>query len=257
MQDYVAIFYNHDNHLMHYSLLFSATMPPKKKRRVLPSKPGRTRQYLTDNFGTVPDSDVRIGHVLFLYIKNDHSFVGTIQAIQHYVASSNFTPRQLKSLVDRTINKYKNLSREADMKQFDQICREPFEVSSCEPRSPDSSEPQPSTSGESSTPAEPEPKTVPSQDTDSKNLSLRSEAWTPRKKNLKRRLDFVSKSASDMKKRHAENIRDLRAKLHASKVKKLNQVIKRKQTTIDNLRTRIHNNEVAKELTKQKRSFLI
>ena len=91
---------------MHYFFAFFRTMPPKKKRRVLPSKPGRTRQYLTDNFGTVPNRDVQIGHVLFLYIENDRSFVGTIRAIQHYVASSNFTPRQLKSLVDRTINKY-------------------------------------------------------------------------------------------------------------------------------------------------------
>ena len=169
------------------------------------------------------------------------------------------------------------------MKQFDQICREPFEVYSCEPRSPDSSEPQPSTTGESSTPAEPEPKTVLSQNTDSepqpstsgesstpaepepktvslqntdsKKLSLRSEAWTPRKKNLKRRLDFVSKSASDMKKRHADNIKDLRAKLRVSKVKELNQVIKRKQTTTDNLRTQIHNNEVAKDLTETKKKL--
>ena len=57
---------------------------------------------------------------------------------------------------------------------------------------------------------------------------------------LKKRLDFVTKSKLQMQQNYHENIKGLKAKLKKpDRVKHLNQVIKRKEKTIRNLKEKM------------------
>ncbi|XP_041362917.1 L-threonine dehydratase catabolic TdcB-like isoform X1 [Gigantopelta aegis] len=102
-------------------------MGPKKKRRTLPPvKPGIARRHVTKNFSALPgDGICRNGHVLFMYIENERSAAKTIRAV---VDRFGFRPThmQIDTLVTRSIEKFKCLSREVEKQRFDDICREVF-----------------------------------------------------------------------------------------------------------------------------------
>ena len=277
--------------LVQYQIpFFLGNMPPKKRKRGLPAKPGKIRQYLMDNFGIFPSSrnEIRVGHILCLFVEKERSLVGTIRAMQERCESMKLTARQLKSLVQKSLDKYKNVSREAEMDKFDELCREMFSASQLPPPDPPNSTaestfgespmtlvPRPSTSTtpmDQPTPSgtlvgEPsalmtavgEPATTPSTSplpSTSSGRSSRSDFWTPRKQALKRRLDFVSKSASKLKKMHLDSLKNLRAKLRVNQVKTLNQAIKRKQATIKKLRRQIVASDVVRKLAETKKKLV-
>ena len=101
-------------------------MPPEKKSRTVPpAKPGIARQYLMDNFSASHDGICRNGHVLFSYVENERSTTKTIQAISD---KFGFTPAhtQIQSLVNRSIDRYKNLSRDDDRQRFEDVCEKVF-----------------------------------------------------------------------------------------------------------------------------------
>ena len=99
-------------------------MPPKKKRKcTLPIKTGFLKLYLDENFSTFPvDGEVLNGHVLSLFVQKERSFPNTISSLLE--KTSVPVPRHfLKTLVDRSILKFRNLSRETDKIKLDDICR--------------------------------------------------------------------------------------------------------------------------------------
>jgi len=47
----------------------------------LPAKRGPAHQHLVDNFSPVPDGELKIGHVLLLYVENERSASRTTEAV--------------------------------------------------------------------------------------------------------------------------------------------------------------------------------
>ena len=198
--------------------LGASSMPPKKKRRVVPpAKPGIARQYLMDNFSASHDGICRNGHILFSYVENERSTTKTIQAVSD---KFGFTPAhtQIQSLVNRSIDRYKHLSRDDDRQRFEDVCEKVFynheeppaapapdpEITpESLPIAPSSPEPVPSTSGISAQP--------------SSQVRLRGEAVTPRKQLLRERLSLIYQGLS---KQLAE------AKFEIKRLKKKHQKLK-------------------------------
>ena len=219
-------------------------MPPKKKWKGVPQsmkKPGRAHQYLSATFSTVPSGDdVKNGHDLFLNLENNKTLSSTIQAVKDMLGvKCEIAPGLLKCLVNRSLGKYQNLGRDNDMARFSTICQENFSLytrSIDEPEEPASTHPD-----------EQEPEC--SQTTFTPPVLRSATQITPRKVKLKKRLDFVTKSKLQMQQKYHENIKGLKAKLKKpDRVKHLNQVIKRKEKTIRNLKEKMKNINLLNEL---------
>ena len=75
---------------------------PLNKRKKLPAKAGKKRQYLIDNFGELPEDPkmMKNGHILYLYTTNDRSPTKTIHAVKQKY-SCDLTQTQLQSLINR------------------------------------------------------------------------------------------------------------------------------------------------------------
>ena len=100
-------------------------MGPKKKRRTVPpAEPGIARQHITKNFSALPSDGICWnGHVLFMYIENEHSAAKTIRAVDDRFG---FRPAysQIETLVAKSIEKFKRLSREGEKQRLDGICED-------------------------------------------------------------------------------------------------------------------------------------
>ena len=95
-------------------------MGPKKKRRTI------ARQHITEKFSPLPSDGICCNeHVLSIYIKNDSSAAKTIRAVDDRFG---FRPAysQIETLVARSIEKFKWLSREGEQQRFDGTCQEVF-----------------------------------------------------------------------------------------------------------------------------------
>jgi len=217
-------------------------MPPKKKSKwgSFSPQPGLSRQYLMEHFTAVPANheELKNGHVLLSFISNDHSWTNVLRDMSNKLPGISILQHQVVSLVSRSLHRFKNLSRDADMTKFKEICNEVFPVHhstisrtdpptsmsdmSDKPTSPQlehtsisSVENTPSTSALS-----PESTTLP---------RLRGDVLTPRKLKMRRRLELMAKSRSEMKQKHAMEMKLLRKQLRPHKsVKYLNQCLKRK-----------------------------
>ena len=205
----------------------------------LSAKLGPAHQHLVDNFSSVPDGELKIGHVLLLYVENERSACRTIEAVTAKLGvPCTSLKNQLRVLVDKTLGKYKHLANTYEMMTFIKICNEVFTVSKVgdtnttqtlhEPVASTSTEDAPATSSVEAT-------TIPA--TPSINSALRGEQVTPRKAMMRKRLAFMSKSISDIKQKHRSTLKDIRKKVpQPNRVKHLNQVIKRKMVTIAKLK---------------------
>ena len=82
-----------------------------------------------------------------------------------------------------------------------------------------------------------------------RKLSLRKGFSSPRRERIKRRLDFVSKGKAEMQKNYLMKLIETRAKQEKTeKVKCLNQVIKRKDATIQKLKLKLVDDSVHQDL---------
>ena len=235
-------------------------MPPRKKRKVVPEKTGKTRQYLMDNFCHVPDdvNALKNGHMLFIFFANDQSIAKTIRTVKETL-QCRILPHQLVTLLGKSIHKFRNLSRDSDMEKFSTVCSEaytgftPPDEPEPGPSMPGEPEPGPSMPGEPapgpsmpgepepgpsmpgepepgpSTPQEPNPVPTPS------SRSSQRQPLTPREMKLKRRLDFVSQTKRSMKQNYLQTVRELRSQIDTQKLQKikyLKQEINRKNISI-------------------------
>lgn len=198
---------------------FLQIMAPKKRRKLgFPAKPGIVRQYLTENFSPVPDGELKNGHILFLFMENERVSTRTIEAATKIIGvPGTILPYQVKTLVDRTLEKFKNLARECEMEKLDEICHETFSLFN-----PSSSDSPCASAGMSAGPIIPQPETH--TEPEEPQPSSSTGPITPRKRMLKRRLEFVSKTRIDMKKKHVKNLKFMRGKL--LKRNKVNTLIK-------------------------------
>ena len=226
-------------------------MPPKKKRRIQPQpqKPGKARQYIAEAFSVLPEcaAQLRNGHVLFAYLENQRSPIETVHAL---AGSFNILSSQVQNLVTRSLKKYDNVSREADFQKLKDICEETFVVTEqCSAtKEPPATPPAKQEVTSASVKSECAPKS-----SSSTPVLRHTTSMTPRKQKLVRRLQFAYKSKSEMKKSHAKSLKVARERLNKlGTVKHLNQVIKRKQQTINRLRNDLKNNLIAKQLRETK-----
>ncbi|KAK6174995.1 hypothetical protein SNE40_013538 [Patella caerulea] len=223
----------------------------KKKRHSAPApmKKGIARQHLIDIYSSIDNQNLKIGHILHLFLENNKSVAATIQAVSPLLPFGTLTPNKLKPLINK-LECFKHLGRENEKDEFVEFCARPFMMSSmCDlPASPTpmdvSPTPQPeldegnSFEGSASTicamevlqtnhPSTQDPLPGPS------NVNLfrlfRNEV-TPRKVKLKRRLQFVSTLRSAEKKKFHTRVTVLNDKIDLQKVyqiKYLNQNIRR------------------------------
>ena len=223
-------------------------MPQKKKKvPVLPIKPGIARQYLTHNFCAVPDDGkVKNGHVLLNYIQNERSATKTIHSIKAKFGICAHLSR-VNSLVSRSLNKFKKMTQDNERRKFEEICKAVFynrEDPAADPPNPQSSSipklstpsPDPEHDDDPSTSsAMPSPSVhVCTSPVSDQSPRLRDSVLTPRKKKLKKRLEFAMKSKCAMQSKYRENLKELRLKVNKTprKVKHLHQTIRRKEATI-------------------------
>ena len=221
----------------------SLKMPLNKKCKVVPERePGIARRYLIENFSSLPSAaDIKIGHIAKKTLNAD-----------------------IKRLVLKILDKYKNVSNEKVFKKFAAICSEPFNIlaeddtTMSEPNVPSENndmqapgiptcipsqcrqEPQalttdiqfqpiPSTSN--GTPSTPDIRPISTTSSSMRSTHTSSTAMTPRKMKMKKRLAFLASSNQNIKKAYLDIARTARARIKTPK-RVLNQAIKRKMGII-------------------------
>ena len=110
---------------------------PKRKRQVNPdAQPGIARRHL-ETFSILPDSatDLRNGHVLCVYINSAKSRTETERVTASHFSlsqvegdSSTLVNSNLKTLVAKSLLKFKRLSNPKELEKFSEFCNEPFEL---------------------------------------------------------------------------------------------------------------------------------
>ena len=116
-------------------LIMSLKMPLNKKRKVVPERePEIARSYLIENFLFLPSAaDIKIGHIVYVYVSaGNWSHAKTVRHLKKSFPGHSVTGKQslnadIKRLVLRTLDKYKNVSNEKVFK-FAAICSEPFSI---------------------------------------------------------------------------------------------------------------------------------
>lgn len=98
-----------------------------KKKKPINAKPGKARQFLTENFGFIQEGGpLSVGHVLFLFTENERSVAKTIRSVTEKLGvPCEILPHRMKAVTD-ILNYYKNIQREHDMENFVKVCGEPF-----------------------------------------------------------------------------------------------------------------------------------
>ena len=249
-------------------------MPPKKKKcaptRGACARPkGAARLYLESNFSLPADiaesTTCQNGHVFLQYLENNKELAHAANIISE---KFTFTPdvKKIYFLCKRATILMTNQSEE-NKKKFEDLCNEHFvrkplastslqSAVECSPvlMAVDTAASEPSqsdilsTDSHTSLTPRSEPmlyklSTDPGLSTASCSpqtvtVRLRSDDTTPRKQLLKRRLSFLSKTKSEMHEKYRHNLAKLKARIKTNpkQIKLLNQTIKRKETTIRNLR---------------------
>ena len=258
---------------------------PKRKRQVNPdAQPGIARRHL-ETFSILPDSvtDLQNGHVLCVYINSAKSRTETERVIASHFSlshvegySSTLVNSNLKTLVAKSLLKFKRLSNPKELEKFNEICNEPFELppsgignvtddgdgmaaedgsrqSPGDEQSPGLHTPAKSSAGpELHTLDEPRPSTS--------GVSIRNSTQflTPRKAKMKKRLNFLSASKADLIKRYKTRISELKTELKSPK-RLVNQTIKRKMQQLDTrsqkmieLKAKLRGLPLARELAETK-----
>jgi hypothetical protein len=238
-------------------------MPPKKKRKFPPPpKPGIAKQHIFENYEDHGIGAIKNGHILWHFLKSEKSLVKTVNSLKSSY-NINALPSNVVSLVDRSINYYKCLKDETQMKKFRDICdvnflRQPSPAENAVSPGPSTTSdpelstsatlvPQPATPSNSvslDTPSSatryPEQSTpatlVPQPATPSNSVSLDTPSSAPRQrmqltqsKEKLYRLDFMSASKNEILKTNS----DLKKKLKKPR-KVINQAIQRKIEIIEN-----------------------
>ena len=93
-------------------------------------QPGVATKYLAHKFGEYTDGNFTNGHVLQIYINSERSGMSTIKAIQEMFRqrseNCDITLSQVGSLVKRSIDYYRHLTKDEEMTMFSRICEENF-----------------------------------------------------------------------------------------------------------------------------------
>ncbi|XP_041463183.1 L-cysteine desulfhydrase-like [Lytechinus variegatus] len=99
----------------------------KKRSAPRPAKPGIKCQLLMDSYGSIPeDQNLKIGHVLHLHMDNCRSVAATIRSLREILpATAVITTSMLNHIINKS-DRFKNLTRENDRKNFLDMCAEPF-----------------------------------------------------------------------------------------------------------------------------------
>ena len=253
-----------------FGLEIHAQMPPKKKFRG--ATPGIGSIHLANNFSNLPASisDLKKGHILYLYMSLDKSRVAVVRRLfaQYPENDGNRNPKAVSSRINVVVNqtiKYKKLSNPSELEKYASICREPFQLgngsdkqssaevfSSHDPPTTDCASTERSSANDCSsdlpqTSATPEGNPeeqigIASTSGSSTVVSTRSstQVLTPMKKKLKRRLNFVSTSKASLIKKHKAQIGQLRDQLRVPR-RVTNQALKRKEEKIKSLKREIQN----------------
>ncbi|XP_023819113.1 uncharacterized protein LOC105357363 isoform X2 [Oryzias latipes] len=223
-----------------------------------PKKPGAMVEFITERYGNIPDAPpLRNGHVLSIFFQQKRKVTQTIQEISKILGSNVVVkPWQINYLLKKTIRKNPHFTRESDKQHFQDLCDQEFTCHTSAQPSPEA----PSVSDEfklshpstsqfeevlaptvmpsspltvSEVTAEEEPCTSSTPPT-AVRTSQRT-PLTPGCKKIKKRLAFVMKTKSEMKKKYCESVKSLQVKLKSSSVqqlKYLNQDVKRKKQII-------------------------
>ena len=245
----------------------------KKKRRIppLPAKPGIAHQHLLDHFAPIPENhDLKIGHVLRLFLKNNKSVAKTIRDVVPLLpASCIITPNDMAPIM-RKFTSFKNLGREKQKDNFVTFCSTPFTSFSELPldsvelaASPDQKmqDEEPTSESGSTNQVQidkesglsifshhtPSPDGIPGPSGEggtSSSRSFRSTRGkdTARIKKLKERLEFVSRCRSVEKEKYKKQIKNLKEQINIQRVneiKYLMQDIKRKKLSVKEKDARI------------------
>lgn len=191
---------------------------------------------------------LRNGHVLHIYFQHQRSVTVTTQQLSSILGSDCVVkPAQVHHLLQRTIPKYANLSRESDRRHFLDVCNQDFSFHTGVPPSPQEapsasfdephlSEPSTSQVDQVSPPAvqtvsevtaeeEPSASSTPS----SAVLVRTSQRTTLTPQQMKTPLSSLTRSFSDLKKRYQASVRSQLKSISVQRVKILNQDIKPKK----------------------------
>ena len=113
-------------------------MPPRKKSSVKRSlnfkgklvQPGIAASFLRKKFANVPDvsDDIKKGHVLFLYIDNDRNVRLAERKLSVVLNCQPIAHHTIQIVVNKSILKFRNLTNDSDMKRFSEICAEKFSL---------------------------------------------------------------------------------------------------------------------------------
>ncbi|XP_055521676.1 uncharacterized protein LOC129715829 [Leucoraja erinacea] len=244
-------------------------MPRKKNYRIVNpnAPPGIARTHLEMNFPVMPESksDLKNGHILYMYT----SFGKSLAETQKWLTSHYSLPDaegysigavmlKVKSLITRTLLKFKKLSSPKELGAFTEICNETFKFPEGSQRISLHDIPPPvAQDPESLTPAEIQVPIFPDTRCTRELLSL-----TPREQKMKKRLNFLSTSIVALTLKYRTKISELRAQLKTPK-RVVNQALKRKQNQIDTkdrkiqeLKAKLRGNTLARELAETKAEFL-
>ena len=107
-------------------------MPPKKRHRTQPKAHlGVARSYINTHFSTLPESLLLLknGHVLYVYVCSDGSRSQTERVLRSQFSDGHLPSvlnSRVKSLVSRTLSKFKRLTNPKQFQLFDGICQETF-----------------------------------------------------------------------------------------------------------------------------------
>uniref|UniRef100_A0A0K2U600 Putative LOC100201741 [Hydra vulgaris] n=1 Tax=Lepeophtheirus salmonis TaxID=72036 RepID=A0A0K2U600_LEPSM len=259
-------------------------MPPRKKKQkvVNPNaQPGIARSHLEQNFTVMPDSlkDLKNGHVLYFFTS-----CGRIRAETERHLCSHFSlldeedysiaavDSTLKSLVKKTLDKFKRLSNPKEFATFAKICDESFKllpgVEERKQNYSDNNSQDSEPDSESLSPMieynEDEINPTPLNEETPVTASTRSSTnkLTPREQKLKKRLDFAIRSKVASVTQHRMQMAQLRTKLKVPK-RVVNQTIMRKQNTIDlkdrkikELKAKLRGNALFQELAQARVELL-
>uniref|UniRef100_A0A8C9VMU1 Uncharacterized protein n=1 Tax=Scleropages formosus TaxID=113540 RepID=A0A8C9VMU1_SCLFO len=234
-------------------------MAPKKKQRVVfpQSQLGTGRQHLNEKYLTLPSRSYELKKDIFCsftFLKLQVVQQKQRQLKTNFLSEGFSFKRSLiadvNKLVTGTLKKFRQLTDPGQYAKFSAICEEPFYLfQSMDPESPVPQDPVPSTSHQELTVAQADSATMTSSPqsslhsqpgTSASARSHRSDPLTLQKVQMKRRLDFLSATKRELKKRQQEQVRKLKGKLKTP-ARITNQTIKRLLATLDRKNKEIRN----------------
>jgi hypothetical protein len=127
--------------ILFYRCQNESIMPALKKRRLNfrspPSKVGVGSQYLTEHFADVPGSlsDVKNGHILYLFISNNRNVNQTERKLRTICNSGEGVSHySIQRVIKNNLEKFQQLTDKKLMEKFMKGCADNFTVLSVTPR---------------------------------------------------------------------------------------------------------------------------